>query len=139
TGVALENAILHAEVRAAGERLRESDKLSALGRLSAGLAHELRNPLNTLSILTFAMLERADERSRERADLEVLRDEIRRMDALLEQFLGFARPRPPRFARLDVRDVLEATVRLLAPEARKRRIALDLRLDPRPRAVWGDA
>jgi two-component system, NtrC family, sensor histidine kinase HydH len=137
--VTLENAVLHAEARDAGERLRESEKLAALGRLSAGLAHELRNPLNTLSILTFAMLERAGEREGELADLEVLRNEIRRMDLLLEQFLSFARPRPPRFARLDVRSVLDGTVRLLAPEARKRRAGLDLHADPRPRPVWADA
>jgi GAF domain-containing protein len=59
--IAIENAELFRRAREAGEGLRAGDKLAALGRLSAGLAHELRNPLNTLSILTDGRVEQQSE------------------------------------------------------------------------------
>ncbi|MGH7805033.1 MAG: two-component system sensor histidine kinase NtrB [Candidatus Binatia bacterium] len=136
--IAIENAALFAEARAASERMRHSDKLSALGRLSAGLAHELRNPLNTLNVLTFAMRERSEVNASSRADLDVIHSEIQRMNLLLDQFLDFARPRRPRFERHRVEEIVVETVTLVAPEAGKRTIELETRLSPSTPHVWAD-
>ena len=82
--VAIENAELFRQAREAGEGLRAAEKLAALGRLSAGLAHELRNPLNTLSVLTYAMVEQAEHGGVRVSDLEVLQSELREnRDAIL--------------------------------------------------------
>jgi signal transduction histidine kinase len=124
-------------VREAGEGLRAAEKLTALGRLSAGLAHELRNPLNTLSVLTYAMIEQAAETGLHVADLEVMRSEIQRLNLLVDQFLDFARPRPPRFHRQQVEEVLEEVLLLIAPEAAKRGIRIDRAWERTP-PVWAD-
>lgn len=137
SAAAIENAELFRQVREAGEGLRAAEKLTALGRLSAGLAHELRNPLNTLSVLTYAMIEQAAESGLHVADLEVVRSEIRRLNLLVDQFLDFARPRPPRFHRQHVEEVLEEVLLLIAPEAAKRGIRVDRAWEHTP-AVWAD-
>ena len=137
SAVAIENAELFRQAREAGERLRAADKLAALGRLSAGLAHELRNPLNTLSVLTYAMLEQAHASGLRVSDLEVVQTEIRRLNLLVDQFLDFARPRPPRFERQRLEEVLEETLLLIGPEAAGKRIVLERAWRDTP-PVWAD-
>jgi len=138
SAVAIENASLFRQVREAGDRLRESEKLAALGRLSAGLAHELRNPLNTLNVLTYAMEDSGRGHAATATDLEVVRAEIRRMDRLLAQFLDFARPRAPRFRREPVEGILEEISLLIAPEAAKRKVELERTVDGATPPVWAD-
>lgn len=120
------------------EFLENNEKLAALGRLSAGLAHELRNPLNTLNVLTYAMLEQAKTNGDPTADLEVVQSEIRRMNLLIDQFLDFARPRPPRSQRHRLEEILEETLLLVGIEAGKRGVLVERRFaEPTP-AVWAD-
>ncbi len=128
-----------ADPRDAGERLRASEKLAALGRLSAGLAHELRNPLNTLNVLVYAMAEQVAAGTGCRAeDLEVLQSEIRRMSLLLDQFLDFARPRPPSFRRQHVHEIVEELLLLVGPEARKHGVDIERRFDRDVPPTWVD-
>jgi len=137
SAVAIENAELFRQAREAGEGLRAAEKLAALGRLSAGLAHELRNPLNTLSVLTYAMTEQAEANGLHVTDLEVVRSEIARLGLLIDQFLDFARPRPPRFERHRLEEVLEETLLLIGPEAGKKGIRLERAWSETP-PIWGD-
>lgn len=136
--VAIENASRYLQSREAGERLRASEKLAALGRLSAGLAHELRNPLNTLNVLTYAMAEQAAGAGHSTADLDVLQSEVRRMTLLVDQFLQFARPRPPEFRRQHVQEIVEETLLLIGPEARKKHVTIERRWNGDAPPAWVD-
>lgn len=84
--------------RALAERTLRSEKLAAVGTLAAGLAHEIRNPLNG-ALLHVTFLERALRRSGADADsqdaVKLVGGEIRRLSALVKDFLVFARPNPP--------------------------------------------
>jgi len=99
TGVVL-FAIGHdvTDERALAERTLRSEKLAAVGTLAAGLAHEIRNPLNG-ALLHVTFLERAMRRTGADADsqdaVKLVGDEIRRLSALVKDFLVFARPNPP--------------------------------------------
>lgn len=96
------------EEREALARTREAERMTALGNLVSGLTHELRNPLNG-ALLQLALAERHDARGHDGAATPVgqaignAAAEIRRISALLDDFLVFVRPLPIRLERLDVR------------------------------------
>ncbi len=106
-----------------GERLEaqaaEAERLAYVGTLAAGLAHEIRNPLNSLS-LNMQMLEEdlAPERAGDtsRRLLTITRSEIARLDRLVSEFLRYARPRPLQLAETPAIDLVLAVRDLLAAE-----------------------
>jgi signal transduction histidine kinase len=138
SAIAIENATLHQNEMEARERLRQSEKLAALGKLSAGLAHELRNPLNTISMLIYAMTQELPADGPFGADLQIVQGELRRMSLLIDQFLEFARPRPPHFQRERLEEIMEETLLLLGPEARNRGIMIYREWDKNLPRVWVD-
>ncbi len=101
--------------RAALERLHESSRLASVGRLAAGVAHEINNPLT--GILGFA--ERAirkDPPPELRRDLDIIYDEARRAAEVVKNLLTFARRHEPTRQSVDLNDILEKTLQLRAYE-----------------------
>lgn len=128
SAIAIENATLHRDEMQARERLRQSEKLAALGKLSAGLAHELRTPLDTVGRVISAMTrDRAEEPCAKNGwgdDLKVVQGEVRRIRLLLDQFLEFACPRPPHFRHERMDEIVAETLLLIGPEARVRKVVI---------------
>jgi signal transduction histidine kinase len=107
--------------------VRRSERLAAVGTLAAGLAHEIRNPLNGAQLhVTF--LDRALAGSgaapEAREAVIVIRDEIKRLSALVTEFLDFARPSPVDRRPTSLRVLCERAMSLLGPEARAARAEL---------------
>ena len=87
---------VYEHVQANFEGMKRIERLSAIGQLSAGLAHEIRNPLASISGAA-AILERSPSLDPRNARcLDIITKECRRLDGLLTNFLNFARPRAPR-------------------------------------------
>lgn len=111
----------------------ESERTNAVKLLAAGVAHEIGNPLNALNI-HLQLLSRAvsglPEQAREDlGDLvEVARNEVGRLDAIITQFLRAVRPQKPVFAAGDVADLLQETLRLMKTEIENRRIEVAVAL-----------
>jgi signal transduction histidine kinase len=92
--------------------MKRSERLYAIGQLSANLAHELRNPLASITGAV-AMLRRDRSPEARRTELlEIIEKECRRLQGLLTNFLEFAKPRHPNYHLVDIRALLESTISL---------------------------
>ena len=111
-------------LREAQVSLRRSERLAALGQLTAGLAHELRNPLGTIKasaeMLTTLSVQRKPEVQAEMA--EYIGSEVNRMNGLITSFLNFARPLQIHPAEADLNAVVDDVVRQQEELAKARRV-----------------
>jgi two-component system NtrC family sensor kinase len=127
----LENAGLAADLENARVLLQRADRLSALGTLAAGVAHEIRNPL--VSVRTFIQLlpERVNDEEFRTSFRELALKEIERICELITDLLSFSRPTPADREPTDLNEIASQIVRLLDPEARKRDVGLTMALADR--------
>jgi len=116
-----------------GERLEaqaaEAERLAYLGTLAAGLAHEIRNPLNSLSLNMQMLEEEIDEprqRNAQQRLLAITRSELGRLERLVTDFLAYARPRALRREVVPAREPLEAVREVLAAQIAASGVELEI-------------
>lgn len=107
-------------------RTLRAERLAAVGTLAAGLAHEIRNPLNAASLQLQLLMRRLDrgESSPEtvRPVTQVVQSEIQRLERLVNEFLAFARPHPLQVASMDICELVNGVLVFLEPEADQRQV-----------------
>ncbi|MFO0744108.1 MAG: ATP-binding protein [Myxococcota bacterium] len=96
------------------DRIRERDRLAAIGQMAAGLAHEIRNPLG--AIKGSAQLIGEVDPEQRATFLQIITEEVNRLDSVVSQFLTYARPLKGKRELVDVNQVLERTLTLVAAE-----------------------
>jgi two-component system, NtrC family, sensor histidine kinase HydH len=97
------------------ERMRERDRLAALGEMAAGLAHEIRNPLGAIKGAAQCLSPR--ERTGEDAEfLQVIVEEVNRLNGVVSEFLDYARPMKQNFGPIDINQVVTRTIKLVQNE-----------------------
>ncbi|MDI1319267.1 MAG: ATP-binding protein, partial [bacterium] len=124
--------------------LIESEKISSILLLAAGVAHELGNPLNSLTIhlqLIGRKLKKL-QGSKEAASLEesirICQDEVTRLDGIIRNFLEAIRPRPPDLAEVNVVEVIEDVLRFQGKEIEDRGLAIDGELPASTPVIMAD-
>lgn len=101
------------KTRSMEESLRRSDRLSALGRMAAGLAHEIRNPLGSMGSALQYLKDKVETEAPERELLEVVLRESERLNGIIADFLSYARPRKTGLEKIDLRKPIEDTLTLV--------------------------
>lgn len=127
-----------AEHRRMTQQLARAGRLSALGELVAGIAHEIKNPLHALAGTAEVIDPLVASDAPERRLWELHVGEIERIRRIAERFLSFARPRPPERIDLDLRDVGDRVYRLVGAEARQKNVSLTLETPEAPLPIRGD-
>jgi len=117
------------ELRGTQDQLVVSEKLAALGKMAAGVAHEINNPLTTILINTHLLLERPGRDAEEGETMNLIADETIRCAAIVRGLLDFARLTPSQAAPTDINDVVERTLLLLEKQALVRNIRIEKALD----------
>ena len=110
------------------QRRRLQEDLAALGGLAANLAHEIRNPLNALSLNLEMLEEDLNAGSAGGDTVQVARREVGRLSKLVNDFLVYARPTPPVMERVGVAELLQEVSSLLAGACDK--MGVELRVEP---------
>ncbi len=112
------------------EQLRRADRLSALGELSAGMAHEIRNPLGAIKGAAEILKDDYSSDDAKYEFIKILLKESDRLNGIVQEFLGFARPKQPEFQLADLNEIIESVLLLAAPEAKKAGVGVTKKLDP---------
>jgi signal transduction histidine kinase len=142
-GQALRQVRLQAEREELRRRAQLAEKLAAVGRLTAGLSHEIRNPLNAAALQLSVLERRVRKLSPEGQPallepLVLVRDEIRRLDQTLQDFLLFSRPRELARKPVALEPLLRKMAELLSGDAEARQVALVVEVAPGSPAVAAD-
>ncbi len=127
-------------VRRIENEIELSRRLAAIGRLTSGVAHEVKNPINSivvhLEVLKEKLLHIDPDTKRH---MDVINSEIHRLDRVVKTLVDFTRPVELKLAEIDLREIVEDVVALSAPEAERHGVNIQKRVDTEPMAVRVDA
>lgn len=99
------------EVKELENKVRQADKLVALGTMAAGMAHEIKNPLSSMKVISQLFEKKYDDPEFRRRFTEIIPREIGRIDRIVESLLGFARATAPKFELISVEALIEETLK----------------------------
>ena len=115
--------------RRIGDEIEMSRRLSASGRLTRGVAHEVKNPINAI-VLHLQLLQNklAEQEPDTRRHMDIIDSEIRRLDRVVQTLVDFTRPRDLHLEETDLRRLLEDVAQLAAPDAEQHGVTIDLHM-----------
>jgi signal transduction histidine kinase len=124
-------------------QLEKAERLSSLGQLAAGVAHEIRNPLNAISMATQRLkrdfVPSDPQKAEDFQNLSgVIKDEIKRLDGIIEEFLTFSKSRRLDFSKFSTTEILQKIVSLMGEEASSRGIAIETKWRETPALISMD-
>ncbi|WP_286230668.1 PAS domain-containing sensor histidine kinase [Neobacillus mesonae] len=99
------------------EAIRNLDRLSIIGQLAAGVAHEIRNPLTSLKGFSKLMRSTADDKEKQDYYLSIIMNELERIDVIVNEFMSLAKPQAIQFERVNLFSIIDSTVNILHPQA----------------------
>lgn len=126
------------ELRTISQQLWQASKLATMGELGASIAHELNNPLATVSLSIESLLTQVLPGDPRRRKLEVIEQEVERMGGLVANLLQFSRRTQAQISSLDLREEIERTLELIHYHLRNHRITVVREFPPNVPLVLAD-
>lgn len=117
------------ELREMQDSLIQSEKMASLGKMSAGVAHEINNPLTSILINTHLMLEKTEKNHLFQEYLSLIADETIRCTNIVKGLLEFSRQNPPLKVFTDINEIIKRTLQLLEHQAAFQNIRVIKKLD----------
>lgn len=111
------------------ERLIRSERLAVIGNMAAYIAHEIRNPLVTIGGFARAILRTSDQNNQTRQSIEVIVEEVKRLEKILANIMDFSKPYEPVKILSQINEILENTCSLMEPYFKSGNIQLTKKLD----------
>jgi len=126
-------------VRRIGDEIELSRRLSASGRLTRGVAHEVKNPINAI-VLHLQLLRNklAHQEPDTRRHMDIIESEIRRLDRVVQTLVDFTRPRDLHLEEVDLRRLMEDVAQLAAPDAEQHGVTIERHMPEQPLPIKVD-
>ena len=126
------------ELKKSKEALSRSEKLVALGEVSAGVAHEIRTPLTSIKLFiqSLEIVFPLDDETLE--DFSIIKSEINKMEEIINRFLDFARPAEPKFESVNINQILSDAISLLKNRIKDENIVIETEYDENLLPIAGD-
>jgi two-component system sensor histidine kinase HydH len=126
-------------MRRTQQELRRHERLATLGQLSAGVAHEIRNPLAGIGTSAQVLLKRFDTGDDRARFAQVILDEVARLDRIVTSLLQYARPRQPELRAVRLADCVARVVTMSRANAERQGVRVESEVAPRLAPVYVDA
>jgi PAS domain S-box-containing protein len=127
------------QMRRMQHELRRHERLATLGQLSAGVAHEIRNPLAGIGTSAQVLLKRFEPRDDRARFVQVILDEVARLDRIVTSLLQYARPRSPELRPSTLLECVDRVVGLAADAIQQSRVHVEVDVAPRVPSIYIDA
>ncbi|MCL4692512.1 MAG: GAF domain-containing protein [Candidatus Hydrogenedentes bacterium] len=126
------------QVKRLEQNVQRAHRLSSVGTLAAGMAHEIKNPLVSIKTFSQLLLERYDDPDFRNTFTDIVPHEVERIDSIVTRLLHFARPRPASFAHHNLRAIIEEVLVLVENQMRKGNITVETDFPGPEVGVYGD-
>jgi signal transduction histidine kinase len=126
------------QVKRLEQNVQRAHRLSSIGTLAAGMAHEIKNPLVSIKTFTQLLLDRYNDPDFRTTFSDIVPHEVERIDSIVTRLLHFARPRPASFAPQNLRAIIEEVLTLVENQTRKECVAVEMEFSSAHVEVYGD-
>jgi two-component system sensor histidine kinase HydH len=126
------------EIRDLQEKVRRSERLASLGRLAAGVAHEIRNPLSSIRGFAQYFVNRLKGHEEDQGYASIMVKEVDRLNRVITDLLDFARPKEPRREMHSLENILDHSLKLLEPELTGKKVGIEKEFEPNLPPVFTD-
>lgn len=127
------------DLKTSRDKLIQSERLAAIGHLAAGIAHEIRNPLTSMKMIVQLLRKKVQNDESARESIQVVLDEINRLEVVINELLDFARPMELMLEPVSLVDIIDDVLRLMEADLRSKKVEIVKRIDAPIPAIMLDA